>query len=1169
MHSEVAPLVSSSVSELRALARAIGVNPQRFDFHPEDVRSIEHFTLEHLAAGNPVYIGSSITSAMQSANAGIFQIMPMLRAEGIEFRHQYFEVVPELAVETPAQAPPNYLEIQESETTATLTRHALGVTATVQELRTAKGQFFFMGKLIYLTVAFVEQAELHAFQALVETPSSYAAYVAKRAAWDIDLARAGRINDDLWDILRRNENGFFVLRDLLEQDFSGKNLRLTHVLMRSGTFAQIGASGFRQEYNRSGPGALERAERLGDSFGDTIGGLQVIVVRPYEYEKKDLRIDPLDRHTIIGAHYRMAPNFHPDCNLDDWCTAYMAIEIYSVNDDEWQRIDVETAINASGRFAPDGRLHEHHEEMVAGWKQYFSPNTRVVPIFDNEFDMFLYMVANDNGEAVVNKTAVFGQMEKWALTDETIMRTVRGIVNYARRSLTPEDLAAIRRGLSDIKELYNLSAGPFELAFQRRSTGLGRFGAPRLPTVAQLNGLAGAANLSGYKPRGYGTVSGYLELATAAGNADLAYIDQQMAQRAVEFSDAAPKLQTVFTEIFDRCTHPALTASFAPQSFRVNSATQNGASINESLNFLHNVVDQNKAVLVFAPDAATNQVGVAGTAGAVTAEPLPIGSPYRPYAALLQAYPSPDVASVFRNTQSLADFERTFASSSIGAKYAEYLRTNRPPVSEDGDQAAAVAAAADGGPLFQQFLENEVATRAGDLPKVAALARIIRIARGVESAPRSVNTKWLRGLSADTSGDLRRDTEAAEPVRGSRATGLAMSVDAYQASAPEYRRDVQFSSPVTPGQVIDIANIDAETLSQLDRSGNPTRLTLFSNASINRIEAGQRGDIEPLCPPGTFQGEQAPSFAYAQFVDLIGAEPVENENLKERYAMFGNMADWLTRIAGQMFLLAPVMRQTFESFARKDIPLPVSFLLEQFNRRYVTSSMIFISHNPDAPVGNIYFLDPDMHVGRDAIRKTIFYHMTMYLGAVINDPRRYIVAHDVAVIGYMGGENAQPFDQDSFNPKALDLLGEDGPSILFFMEPAHVLIGAPAEIKVPQTHDIRGYSARLGNARGVMSGKERPHHPSAAYYTTKLHLDEIKTPSMRDWFEFARLPGVYNTVTHQGTQRMIDTNSRKFENYLHAHDQFGTAVGPGSRKLRTSALPAMYDKPEPRHIIAT
>lgn len=1131
--STLAPLVAAGDHELRALARAIGVNQQSFEFHPDQVRSVETYTLQHLAQGQPQYIGQTIASAMTSANAGVLAIAPMQRASGIEFRHVYYEFVAELAVETPAQAPPNYLEVQESETSATLTRHALAVTATVQELRTSKGQFFFMGKLIYLTIAFIEQAELKLFTALIETPSAYARYTAARNQWEVDLSRAGRVKDEYWDILRRHDNGFFALRDLLEQDFRSRNLTMTHVMMQAGVRSVIASSPLNTEYYRNGDGARQNRELLGDSIGDTIAGLQIIGVRAYEYEKKDLYLQPLQRTAIIGAHYRI-DDFYPSCSHDKYCSLFLAIDLYNPGSDAWERFGPEEAIAASGRFGPDGKLHSHHDELIEGWDTYVNANERTVPIVNDRYDMFLYITTNSSGQRVVNKTAVLGHMEEWALSARAVERVSGGLAHLIRKMLVPSEIEAIRRGLADIADLYELPISSKEerdwLAEATiNPSNRGRYGAPKLPDTGPKIGAQGAAVTANYKPPGYGNVPGYFEIASGA-----AYLDQDMVKRAMAFRDAAAKLHMTMTTVFDQRTHPALNPAFAPANLRVNSTSKNATTLNSMLNFLQNIVDQNKAVLFFT--------------GGRAAAPVKLSNRYAVLNASLDDYPDEKVLEALGDDESAVAFEQKFASSRFGSKYLKYIEAGQQVVA--GDDGAA--------PLFARFVNREVLP-AGDTAKsVALLAQVVQYVN-TNTAPRELSSASLKALAADRVGSLSR--LGLQPANAA-PTGLTISVDAINASADDVRGLLQLQSPLQPGRGLILDNLDDATLAQLDASGsndNLTRLTMFSSAAP--IQPGLRGDsfdVDGAAGAGRFGGERVPGFAAAQFTEIVGAELVASKNIVDRYRRAGGIADWVTRVAQKMILLAPVMRQTFESFVRHNIPLPCSFLLEQFNRSYTTSSLIFIAHNPASPVANTYYLDPDMHVGRDPIRKTIMYHMSMYLGCVVNDPRRFFVAHDTLVVGYNGGENAVPFDQDSFHPRILGMLNRNSPSLLVFMQPYGTLVGGRGDLRVELTHDIRGYSDRIGAIRQATPQQELPHHLSALYYTTKLSLEQIRRPTMADWYRFTRAPGVFNTTTHQGTQRLIDQATGNFTKFIVGTEPFKTAVGTGSQKLRESAFPEHY-----------
>ena len=217
LNRQTAPLVRAGSDSLKAIAALLGAGQQAFKFTPDHVRSTETFTLQRLAEGRPDYIGFSITTAMQSSNAVMFELMPMMRTEAISFIHEYYSFPKELAIATPAQAPPSYVEVEKSERSFTLERYALGATTTVQELRTSEGQFIFRGKLITVAVAFIDVAELLAIDALLTIPSLYAQYYIESGQHPIDLQRTGRMTDLYWDILRSRDNGASELFSLVKR----------------------------------------------------------------------------------------------------------------------------------------------------------------------------------------------------------------------------------------------------------------------------------------------------------------------------------------------------------------------------------------------------------------------------------------------------------------------------------------------------------------------------------------------------------------------------------------------------------------------------------------------------------------------------------------------------------------------------------------------------------------------------------------------------------------------------------------------------------------------------------------------------------------------------------------------------------------------------------------
>jgi hypothetical protein len=447
------------------------------------------------------------------------------------------------------------------------------------------------------------------------------------------------------------------------------------------------------------------------------------------------------------------------------------------------------------------------------------------------------------------------------------------------------------------------------------------------------------------------------------------------------------------TALFDQRTHPALNPLFAPAYLRANSTTKNAATTNSLLNFMQNIVDQNKAVLYL-------DVGVGGSAQRTIGE-NGLGEDYLNLALVLRSTEDEEVFATLASAEKVLQFQTAFERSKFGQKYLRYIENGQQVVADNNAPAI---------PLFRRFLEKEFGAIGTTVKKAALLTQVVRYVNK-NTAPRTLDAETLAALSQDTAGDNLRDN-LSERRAGIAPSGLAVSIDALGESPATVRNAIGLQSPLQPGRVLKLNELNDANLAQLDSTGsnnNLTRLVMFSNAQP--ITAGARGDgpDAPTDGTGRFRGDVVPSFASAEFTEIVGSELVASKNIVDRFRRFGNNADWLQRVAGKMLLLAPVMQQTFDSFDASNIPLPVAFLLEQFNQRWTTSSLVWISHNPDSPMANTYYLDPDMHVGRDAVRKTIMYHMSMYLGCVINDPRRFFISHDTLVVGYGGGANAVPF----------------------------------------------------------------------------------------------------------------------------------------------------------------
>jgi len=440
------------------------------------------------------------------------------------------------------------------------------------------------------------------------------------------------------------------------------------------------------------------------------------------------------------------------------------------------------------------------------------------------------------------------------------------------------------------------------------------------------------------------------------------------------------------------------------------------------------------------------------------------------------------------------------------------------------------------------------------------LTRVIRYV-GSKRAPRTIRAQELEAL-ASTEGEEIASLLSGEQAEG-RPTAFVASIDAVKS-----RDDLQLASPYNPTQVLDVSGIDQASEELADASGankNLLRTTIFASAHaatqipMAGVREASRSTTSRLTERA---GMPSASFAERAYTDIAGDEIVVNDNIVRRYREAAADTHWLVRIVTQMFLLAPINKDVLLKFVRYNIVLPCAWLVEQFNRRYKTASMIFLRQPSSEPVGNIRYMDPDTHVGRNIINKNLTVHVSMEIGATVNDVQNWFVAHDTAVVDYLGGETTKPFDQDKWSINNLAGLGLHGESLLYFMVPAGSLIGED-EHKTPLEHDIRGYADAVNYSSSSVhrSSKwsNRPYFSSALFYTTKLNLNQLRTPTADDWYDFQRDADTFNTVTQQGFQQVVNPYNNNYEYVILPQDPFGESVYPGCKDLRNSKLARTYE----------
>ena len=1142
LRSTTAPLTMAGANALASMTQVLGVPNIHYPLNRDEENPAEVMALERALAGKNAFLGYSLVSMMVSANPAMLQLFPVKRTNTLTHEYHYIDFPKEFAVETSPGAAPGYPTFAKSKRTATLSQYQFGATTTFQELRHSEGLTIWYGKLIVMATAFIETAEMLVVQCLLETPSYYAEYYVKTGKHEIDLARAGRLHDLFFDILHRRENGMAELVDAVRSDMqNSRSIVPTDMLISEG-IATLSITKLHTHYYLNGPGASTNAVKLTDAFPAVYDGIRITKVRPLDYREKRLHINLLERNVQIGQHFGI-DHFHLNADLSQWTANWMTIAFFSMETDDWAYVGVQEAIEHCGRFSrADGRLTDHHSKLAKD-PRGFCKRTNVPLTKDNRIDMFIYQTRVPNtDQSVFSVASVFGHMERWALTEDVIERSGVTIVNYLRRTVGDDALATIGIGLENINELYERDLADADRTFLRNALTreAGRFGVPPLTFRAAAGGREADPPVSRRLPAGYGTVAGYHEIAQA----DPTVIDSNWVTQAQAFVKAAKRFYNALVALFP-CDHVALDGKYMPAGFRGAADSQQTSEYAGILTLFQNIVDSNKLTLAKLP------VRVRGDLPQNMAEIAPAAAQAK-FARMMEVAPQ-QVYDRLSTPDTFNVFAREFAASAVGRLYGEELQRARRGRGARGAASVDVdGAAADGSvpATFAKFLENEF-PKGDQTQNARLLAQVAALMDGLGALPAS--------LDAQTLAAWRGPAGVPESTTNTRQTpsGLAVSLGALERSnAADEQAPLVFASPYNNGGEMTTAQAK-ELGSSVGANANILRTAFHvqSKARGRPVEAAMQQQ-----PPFSVSA-LPPLFAQTQMTDIAGAEMVINENLKQRYDIAGRSADWLTRVAQQMLLLAPICKQTLLSMCKNNVMPPVAFLLEQPWRRYRTSTVIFLSKPSQGDLGNVLVLDPDCTLGYNAIAKNLMVNMTMYMGAMAMDCQNWYVAHDVAVVGYDGGETAKLFDLLQPNIVAnIAVLPRDGPSILPFMVPAGSIADKNSPTKVPSSHNIRGFRSaayyQANSADKNMEFANKPMHPSAPFYTSWLNLHQIGSTA-EDW-KFHQNRTAYNTETHAGLMLVYDINTRQLDRVRMPQDQFKTAVHPGCRENRMSTLSTHY-----------
>jgi hypothetical protein len=1168
-------------------------------FDPRHNLQQELFSKTELFEGRVKYLGTFFRGMLfESHNPFILRdLLVPKRRDDINFAYQYYEFPRLPAIATAEQAPAVRVTAVRKSASATMERYSLAVEDSAQAQRTTEGQMILAGKILSMAMGFIEMMEINGFRAMLEQPTFYRRYWLEAQIHDFNFD--AKVDTETWqfDALHKTPNGFASLLNAVRQDMAkASDFDVNYVIVPEGTRGLIAAQKVLQDYfirgndNQQFADAMADAPAIQNTYPNT--NITLRVARGIEFDGADIEYDPLRRQVQIGSHYRMS-NFVPKCNIEKWCTGKMDIGVYSMDEDNFVHLTPAMALGWCERFDQSyyGALRSEHYD-VAQHANEIANNTNI-PTPDHQVDMFIYHTLGDDGKATYNVVDVWGQMEEWALPHETTRYTSLGISRALRQAVGSKVIDAIGAGKEAIDEIFAANVTAEDVGFMALSQPepeAGAFiskgsdsGGPRLPPANVVAATVGEGN---YVPRGFGTVAGLVAIAEQAGanTAGFGYIPPPLLLRAIAFKDAIGKLYDANLELFTE-RHIMLQPSSAPTAFRAEGIDETAERARAIIAFATNLIDHNKLPIYLA--------GEPGKFDRLAPPFDDVDDDVRRGAPLA-------FKETFGTQAALDNFKAQFKASPFGLAYVASQRGTRSRTLRDGggggdddDDGGPVASvpraqlAAYTDPLDRFHIEYvrprvtaalaavpvpavavaAVAVAATPAQQIATKATVIqRIYMHVINAVRFRTTptridralvdSWVSNEAAFESVATALSGDADDPVVGKfYLTRLSLPFDKVKG-----RADIRLASPLNNGRILN-ENSPAELEKLRQTSRVDLDLLTVSGARPGyrqqRQEEQAFGEATPHQYGALFSTNRAPiTAAAAVFEDTIvdggRGRLVKNKIAVHRYTRAGRTTNWLERLSEQMFLLAPVLRKVLENFIEKDVPLPVSWLLEMPFHTVVTNAIIFISRSAIDPLGETAHSDMDTHFSRDANRKTFYIHTSLYTASIITDTRRYQVVPDAIVVGYIGGCNTRPILADEFDPAKVVSIDQTTPAMFYIMVPAGCLNGPKKS--VARKHDIRGvYNPTVYKYRGTNEAslsRKKPHYPSSIYTNFLFDLQALPTMTPTDHVVFNAIEEFANTVTLQGLQWLYISDDGEGDKVVKPSDHFGDAVIPLYGKLR-------------------
>jgi len=1147
---------------LSNLLPVLGPPQSPLDFNVEDRLSHEKWPVEKLFEGKQIYLENALSTMVKRTHNPFVTdlIMPLTYYDGISFVWSKWHGNRTLAAQTPVGAPPERVTQQRTKFRSTMNRYELGFVVHAETLDNPEGEFALALDLATVGVAFGDTFEQLGLTALLQRKNYHRERLRKFHEQYSNAAELFAWEKLFWDIIRKDPSGrgFYTLAEEVKK--AQRTIISSDVIVPEGFKSLLARGPANEDYYIYGDGARGNVVLGADNIGRNVAtGLRIHVVREIEIDKDGMQVRPMHRVKTIGDHFRLE-DYLSDCKPEDYRSCSRTIKVFDMSETRgvFKPVDFLYALNHTERFQNDGkvgRLVPKHGDLARNVAS--KAMAAHLTLKDGFADMFLYK-SDDNTEYKV--VDVLGQMEEVAMPYEAVRATAQTFALRLVESLGAGIRDNLQKGRDLINRIYNktLTEDDFNNLTKTASNAGGvvngvlsgnSYGAHNLDAYDVSNVRQG-----GFLPAGAGHVAGVFSMADVSNEKVREAIGNENIKVAQNFKSAVTALHSAASSMFSE-SHIAFNPASTPNHFKSSfaEASQAGQKANSIIAFAQNLIDANKAPLYFTGAAANDASnidlakGVLGNVEGATADEQQVLQAVR---ASIADTASPDTRAKFKNAETLAEFRSQYEQSPFASAYSRLLAQRASDPTEASELRKNKS--------FTQFATRHLT----DLLGSGSITSVGSVMNGVVDAVKSgramtassIEEQLQKWASAASAGSSSRGIAslASLPASGSVLTRFTVSPSAMAEAVTKNVAGSANFALASPTDITRTINLQNQfEVSNAEAVSTASLNTLFAhsnarpfNASNNNVDFAMSGADPDL---NTYVDT---------YVNVVGAGNIDqNTNLKVKWAKAVSERDTLVQLGALLLLLAPASRETFEKLYHNDVRVPVAILGERPLRRYEAASCIFAAGGGE--LGEIAWSKFDVHLSSNAMTKEFEGNASIWACAIVKNEERYFLAEDVLVTGYFGGESLRPFTRESFKPEQLD---NESASVFYFLVPIGSLRGPES---VQKTHDIRGFytpdliEQRLTpSARGLVT--DRPHYPSALYYSQVYAFNRLQTLSMED-SDLFKVDGRHdNTITHQTMQWLWHPQTGKHSEAIMNTDHFGQNIYEGHGDLRTMGAAMHY-----------